>query len=202
MNFFQDLPSPPEQPRPAIHKRPEWLGPPSHELPAVIHVGKFLHRSPGVVVAVKSVEVFSTGCSIHVVWNMRQAEESDEDWAAARERFFQRFPSTPSKDRDPNSALLFGVAFPDGRTTTTAHVRLGMLDGSGPVTGPVLMMHGRGSHGGDDELTGSAELWVWPFPEGGDLRLVAQWKDAGMPEQSVVFDGKELTSAVLDVQKY
>jgi hypothetical protein len=58
MTFFQDLPVPPERPRPPRHVMPVWVGPPANELPVVIHVGNILHRTPGLVMAVKSVEVF------------------------------------------------------------------------------------------------------------------------------------------------
>lgn len=51
-------------------------------------------------------------------------------------------------------------------------------------------------------MTGSAPLWVWPLPDDGGLRLVVQWKEAGMPEQSIVLDGDRVAEAVRDVQSY
>lgn len=77
-----------------------------------------------------------------------------------------------------------------------------MFDGNEPVTGPVLMVNGEGGGGGEDGLTGSARLWVWPLPENGGLRLVVQWKEASMPEQSIVLDGDRIAEAVRDVQSY
>lgn len=77
-----------------------------------------------------------------------------------------------------------------------------MFDGSEPVTGPVLMASGEGGSGSEDELIGSARLWVWPLLEDGDLRLVAQWKEAGMPEQSILLEGQKIAAAARDVQAY
>lgn len=202
MTFFQELPVPPERPRPPRHVMPVWIGPPANELPVVIHIGKFLHRTPGLVMAVKSVEVFSTGCATHVVWTVRRTDETDRQWAAVHDRFFRHPPPGPGFQVDPGSGLLFGVEFPDGGKTTSTHIHPGMFDGNEPVTGPVLMVNGEGGGGGEDELTGSARLWVWPLPENGGLRLVVQWKEASMPEQSIVLDGDRIAEAVRDVQSY
>ena len=116
--------------------------------------------------------------------------------------FFRQPPPGPGFQADPGSGLLFGIELPDGQKTTSAHVRPGMFDGSEAVGGPVLMVNGQGGSGGDDQLTGSARLWIWPLPGKGGLRLVAQWKDAGMPEQSVRLDGDLVTDAVANVQAY
>lgn len=181
---------------------PVWLGPPPNELPGVIHVGKFLHRTPGFTMAVKSAEVFSTGCAVKVVWRVRRTDETDREWASSNERFLRRPVPGPGYAADPDSALLFGIAFPDGRKTTSMQVRPGMFDGSEPVTGPVLLVNGGGRSGSDDELSGSARLWVWPLPEGGDLRVVAQWKEAGMPEQSILLEGDRIAAAARQAQEY
>ncbi|MGX9902226.1 hypothetical protein ACW0JT_24805 [Arthrobacter sp. SA17] len=202
MTFFQDLPQPPERPRAPRHVTPVWLAPPANELPGVLHIGKFLHQAPGFVMAVKSAEVFSTGCAIHIVWTVRRTTESDREWATANGRFFRHPAPGPGYVEDPDSALLFGVAFPDGRKTSSTQIGPGMFDGSEPVTGPVLMASGEGGSGSEDELIGSARLWVWPLPEDGDLRLVAQWKEAGMPEQSILLEGHKIAAAARDVQEY
>jgi len=202
MTFFQDLPRPPERPRPPRHVMPEWLGPPSNELPGVIHIGKFLHRAPGFVMAVKCAEVYSNGCAVDVVWCVRRTSQSDREWAAGNARFFRQQPTGPGYAEDPETALLFGAEFPDGHKTTSTHIRPGMFDGSETVTGPVLVANGQGGSGNDDELTGAARLWLWPLPAGGDLRLVVQWKEAGMDEQSIMLDGGQIAAAALLAQQY
>jgi len=59
MAFFQDFPAPevpswPKAPKPV---RPEWSGAPEDELPAVVHVGQFPHRSPTRILAVRGAEM-------------------------------------------------------------------------------------------------------------------------------------------------
>ena len=89
MTFFRDFPVPNLPPRPKVPKpiRPEWSGAPDDELPAVVHLGKFLHRSSNRVLAVRSAQVFSTGCTLDVSWFIRRADESDQDWAALNAAF-------------------------------------------------------------------------------------------------------------------
>jgi hypothetical protein len=203
MSFFDDLPARPERPRQPKPVPPVWAGPPSDELPAVVSLGQFFHRSAQMVMAAKSVEVFSTGCLIEVVWSVRRADESDSDWSRVTDQCFNRGPYRLDSENGCDGALRFGVAFPDGRKATTAQLHPGMFEGAEPVTGPVLMMAGGGGgSGNDDELFCSSKFWLWPLPLGGDTRVVAQWDDLGMKEESVLVAGEQLGTAAANVQKY
>lgn len=51
-------------------------------------------------------------------------------------------------------------------------------------------------------MSGKASLWLWPLPPAGDLRLVAQWAELGMPEASIAIDGGQLREAGARAQKY
>jgi hypothetical protein len=203
MSFFDDIPEPPQRPRPPRHVPPVWAGPPSDELPAVIAVGQFLHRSERMVMAAKSVEVFSTGCLFEVVWAVRRSGEKDSEWSLIADQCFNRGGYRLDAEGGRGGALRFGVALPDGRKTTASHLHPGMFDGSGTVAGPVLMMAGGGGgSANDDELFASSRFWLWPLPLGGDTRVVAQWGDLGMAEVSVLISGEQLTAAAPKVQKY
>lgn len=70
MTSSKDFPIPPSAPRPpsARFVPPAWAAPPANEPPVAVHLGKFLHRSPHMVVAVRSAEVYSTGCSFSLSW--------------------------------------------------------------------------------------------------------------------------------------
>jgi hypothetical protein len=83
MTFFQDLPVPeePRRSRTVRYVPPAWAGAPAHELPAVVHIGQFLHSSRSFVLAVELAKVYSTGCSLDLTWTLRRAEEDDEAWA-------------------------------------------------------------------------------------------------------------------------
>ena len=82
------------------------------------------------------------------------------------------------------------------------HMPVGPDDPAYHPTSPVLYLQNRGGGGGDDELTGSGFLWLWPLPSAGDLRLVAQWTDMGMSEGSIILDGKQLREAAAGAKKY
>lgn len=206
VTFFQDLPVP-EEPRRGRTTRyvpPAWAGAPAHELPAVVHIGEFLHRTPTFVMAVELAKVYSTGCSFDLTWTLRRAEEDDKAWAELNGAFFGHSHSRESIERRPFAALLFGVQLADGtkaRADSTLHGRYppGTAEQPDP---PVLILRGNGGEGGDDEMSGKASLWLWPLPPAGDLRLVAQWSELGMPEASITINGDQLRGAAAGAQQY
>ena len=203
MSFFDDVPEPPQRPRPPRHVPPVWAGPPSDELPAVVPLGQFLHRSERMIMAVKSVDVFSNGCLIEVVWSVRRSSETESQWSVVTDQCFNRGGYRLDSETGRGGALRFGVALPDGRKTTTSHLHPGMFDGSEQVAGPVLMMAGGGGgSASDEEVFSSTRFWLWPLPLGGDTLLVAQWDDLGMAEVSVPISGELLAAAAPKVQKY
>ncbi|MET3920345.1 hypothetical protein [Arthrobacter sp. UYEF20] len=155
------------------------------------------------VMAAKSVEVFSTGCLIEVVWSVRRGTESDRDWSTVTDQCFNRGRYRLDSEDGRGGALRFGVALPDGRKATTTQLFPGMFDGTDQVTGPVLLMSGGGGGtGSDDEVSLSTKFWLWPLPQGGDTRVVAQWDDIGMKEESIIVTGEQLRTAAAKVQKF
>ena len=209
MTFFQDLsvPQPPRRERTPRYVPPVWAGAPGRELPAVVPVGRFLHLSPTFVMAVEFVKVYSTGCLFELSWKLRrqdQSEEGDEQWGELRASFFSQPHSRWARPNMPLAALLCGVELSDGSRASTG----AMLNGPHPTPDapdpepPVLLFQPRGGGGSDDELAGSGTLWLWPLPPAGDLRLITQWNDMGMPETSITLDGAELRAAAAGVQTY
>ncbi|UVJ39448.1 hypothetical protein [Arthrobacter sp. CJ23] len=200
MSFFDDVPVP-DRPRQPENVPPAWSGPPPDELPDVVSVGRFLKRSGQMVMAVKSIEVFSTGCWINLVWSVRRAKETDREWSLLTGRSFDHPHRTNAYPDD--GGLRIGVAFADGRKTTTTHLHPGMFDGTEPVAGPVLLRSGGGGgSSSDSHAVSNSTLWLWPLPAEGDIRVVAQWDDLGMAEQSVVIEGGLLAEAARKVQNY
>ncbi|WP_050053596.1 hypothetical protein [Pseudarthrobacter siccitolerans] len=204
MTFFQSFPVPPlpPQPRSTRYVPPPWVAPPAHELPAVVHVGKFLHRSPSIVVGVKSAEVFSTGCSFSLSWLCRRVDQNDEDWTDLQEHFHHSGMGF-RQGRSQQTSLMFGVQFPNGSKASTAYQGPHSLRGIGQdPEPPTLALNNGGGSGGDDELSGTGTIWLWPLPPAGEIRLLAQWIALGMPESSVVVDGTQLREAAAATQKY
>lgn len=205
MAFFQDFPLPtqPQRGRQVRYVPPPWSGAPRYELPALVQVGQFLHYSPSRVIAVKGVEVFSTGCNIDLTWIIRRSAETDEEWEALNGVFFQHGFRPKAGQNLLDVLFLFGVELPDGsRAFTGAHGGNRYMDPSQQPTAPVLTFNGGGGSGGDDELAGSGSLWLWPLPDAGDLRLVTQWPALGIDESSLILDGGQLRTAAAGAQAF
>lgn len=203
MTFFQDIPVPPTPPRGRAvrYVPPVWAGAPPYELPVVVHIGQFLHRSPTMVMAVKSADVFSTGCSFDVSWAIRRGEQTDEEWADLNHMFFRPGRAAGSGSGRA-SMLLFGAAFPDGSKSSTGAHPHGFFDDTEEPAPPVLSMRNGGGSSDGDEFSGSGALWLWPLPPAGMLQLVAAWKDFGLEECSIFLDGSRLRAAATGVQKF
>ena len=204
MTFFQDFPVPPLPPRPRSQRYvpPPWAAAPADELPVAVHLGQFVSRTPEMVVAVKSADVFSTGCVFNLSWLFRRGEQSDEDWADLQHLFFQpRMGPRPGSGQQ--TGQLFGIQFPDGSKASTGalgpHV---FMERDQQPEPPVLALNNGGGSGGEDEYSGTGTLWLWPLPPAGDLRLVAQWTDFGLEETTIMLDGGRLRDAVDGVQQY
>ncbi|MEV7663058.1 hypothetical protein [Paenarthrobacter sp. NPDC089316] len=192
MSFFDDLPEPSPWQRQPQPTRPEWSGPPSEELPGIVPVGDFVLRGPHAVLALKLVEVFSTGCLLDLVWSVRRSAESGQEWRDVMERTFQR-PGLPG--------IMMGAALPGGAKAFAADPS--MVEGSEAVAGPVLVYRGGGGgSAGGEHVEGSAQFWLWPLPVEGDLQLVAKWDDFGLGEASLVVPGDALARARDDVRRY
>lgn len=204
MNFFEDfpVPTPPKRDHAPKFVPPPWFGAPENELPGVVHIGKVVYHGPHRVLAVKSAEVYSTGCNFDLVWNARRGDETDNEWATAHSRFFQHGPAPMMGQEALGAVLLFGIVLPDGSKASTGAMNPhAYMDPAVEPEAPVLSFRGGGGGGGDDELNGSGSLWLWPLPEPGNIRLVAQWPDLGIPECSVILDGGRLRAAAGEVQQ-
>ncbi|MFK0039316.1 hypothetical protein ACIQTW_05695 [Paenarthrobacter sp. NPDC090517] len=140
MSFFDDLPEQPARPRQPQPVQPGWYGPPSDELPGVARVGGFFHKSQRMVVALKLVEVYSTGCLLELVWSVRRGNESDQEWREIVEESYNH----PRSSLDTRTGLELGVAFADGRKAVAAiHGPLSFQEAE-DVAGPVLTTLGGG----------------------------------------------------------
>ena len=128
MSFFEHLPEPPARTTPPQPIRPAWSGPPTDELPGTVDIGEFLHRGEHTVLAVKTLEVYSTGCLLTLVWSVRRGNESDGQWRELAEESFNRPLS------GVGSGLELGVKLADDRrVAATFHDASAREDPAGPV---------------------------------------------------------------------
>ncbi|MGF6833393.1 hypothetical protein QF015_001562 [Paenarthrobacter sp. TE4293] len=199
MSFFDDLPGPAERPRQPQQLRPGWSGPPTDELPGVVPLGAFLYSSPRMVVALKLVEVYTTGCLLDLVWSIRRGNESGQEWREILEVSFNH----PRSSLDTRTGLQLGVALSDGTKAAAAIHGPSSFENSNDVTGPVLTTLGGGGGSNNDEHTQfTGRYWLWPLPVEGDTQLVVRWDALGIPESSLVLYGEQLAEALGRVRNY
>lgn len=206
MTFFQDyaVPVPPPRPRTPQFTPPPWVAAPRYELPAVVPVNRFLHKSRNFVMAIGAARVYSTGCVFEMSWMLRRGDEEDRRWAETNAVFHRHAPHLRDGAISVDSVLLFGLQLPDGTTASTSSIA--MYGQSQPLdeepAGPVFDFRPKGGNGGEDDMSAMGELWLWPLPPAGELRLLAQWTGMGMPESSIALDGGQLRAAAAAAQAY
>lgn len=168
---------------------PEWVRAPEDEYPSRVLVREFLARTPGTVLTVSHVDVYSTGIGIAIDWEVRKTNESEAEWQLViLNRFHGRVPD--------DQGLRFGLALGDGTVVTTVdRGRLHEVFGHRPE-GWILMEQGGGGGGGEDRYSSSSVLWLWPQPPAGPIELVAEWAGRGIPESHLVLDDRAIYDAV------
>ncbi|WAJ33755.1 hypothetical protein OUO20_01625 [Arthrobacter sp. FX8] len=125
--------------------------------------------------AVKSVDVFSTGCVFNLSWLFRRDQQSDEDWADLQHLFFQPGRGIRS-GRGQQTGLMFGVQFPDGSKASTGTLGPhGFVERGQEPEPPALVLNNGGGGGGEDEFQGTGSLWLWPLP----LPAASAWFPSG-----------------------
>ncbi|MFP3580821.1 hypothetical protein [Arthrobacter sp. fls2-241-R2A-200] len=198
MTFFDDMPESPQGSRKPQPVRPAWAGPPSNELPGVVHVGDFLHSSERMALAVKLVEVYSTGCLLDLTWTVRRREESDTQWREVMDQGFNH----PGSRTVGDSGLMVGISYADGgKAIATQDVPFAPRHEG--VAGPVLAVLGGGGGAANDEMVqASARYWLWPLPVEADTQIMAQWEALGVPESSLTLSAEELSAALANIRTY
>ncbi|WP_284975466.1 hypothetical protein [Arthrobacter sp. efr-133-TYG-104] len=198
MTFFDDMPESTQGSRKPRPVRPAWAGPPSNELPGVLHIGEFLHSSERMVLALKLVEVYSTGCLLDLAWTVRRRGDSDNQWREVMDQGFNHPGSRTAWD----SGLMVGISYADGGRAIAAQ-DVPAVPGNDDVAGPVLAVLGRGGGAANDEMVqASARYWLWPLPVEADTQLVAQWEALGVPESSLTLSAEELSAALANIRTY
>ncbi|WP_307089799.1 hypothetical protein [Arthrobacter sp. B2I5] len=179
------------------------MAPPRYELPAIVPVGRFAYQSPTFVLAIEAVKVYSTGCNFDLTWMLRRTDQEDRKWAELNAVFHRPAPQVRDGGMSAESVLLLGVQLPDGTKASSSSLAMyAPKSMDQEPDGPVFDYRPRGGNGGEDDMSANGEVWLWPLPPAGDLRLVAQWTDMGMPESSIVLDGAQLRNAAAGARKY
>lgn len=166
-----------DDPRPEPYRRPAWIGPPEDELPGRVLLDDVVASTEGTVVILSELSRYESGISIRLSWMRRRRGESVKDWNFA---MMARHGGGP----DEPGSLRIGIVLPDG--TRLLPIGWHRLSAPDDVKPPTLFTQDGGGGGGEDRYDGSITAWTWwPDATTGDLVLVLEWPDTGIPETHV-----------------
>ncbi|MCD2440692.1 hypothetical protein LQ757_00215 [Agromyces sp. SYSU K20354] len=186
------------RPEPEEFRAPAWMQAPDDELPVRLLLDRVIARNDAAAVVLREVRAFSVGFEVHLDWVLRRRGEDAWEWRRLAES-----ATAGGWSREPeggDSSLRFGLGLADGSKVRKAEFGFAMPGGGSPEPPTAMPRHG-GSSGGDRSVSGSTGLWVWsPEPLRGELRLVLEWTQVGIPICSVPLDGDAIAGATLGVR--
>ncbi|RJQ88194.1 hypothetical protein D5S19_07755 [Amycolatopsis panacis] len=152
-----------------------WIGPPSdHIVPALLPWAVPLGRAERAIVALRAVEVWPEAMTLVLGVYSRDAMEGGPPIA------HRRVPDYRS--------LLVGVSFPDGSRASSESIS---VPTAGQPDEPVL----RVQSGGGTQFHQEHRIFVWPLPSDGQMEIIVQWLERGIPETHNGFDGARIRAA-------
>lgn len=175
---------------------PEWAGPPWHICPGLSPLTVVLGRSSSTAVLVQGIGCYPSGLVLRLVVRLRERGRE------ARRRVWQELDVTHGRGQLsmflPPGGLRWGVELADGRRVTTVDA-YSPWNESPPDAAvawvpdrPVLEGLARPSVFGS---AWSREMWLWPLPPPGPLRLVCSWPDRGVAETTTEVDAGPMRAA-------
>lgn len=160
--FPQPLPSP-------------WLTPPADELPGRVLLDRILFRTDALVLVLRELRRHSTGIVLDLSWSSRRSGQTPREFQQQHNRLMMW---------DEDTYLRAGVVLPDGSSVLPIHLT-GLRDPH-DVQPPTVFLQRGGSGGGADRYDGESAIWLWwPDAQPGDLELVIDWPELGVPELHV-----------------
>ena len=199
-SFFAPVPAtvPPEDvDERASVRNPVWSCPPQDVRPGLVALSVELGRSGSTAVLLEGARAYDDGVVLRVVVVIREATP-----LAERRRVFEQLDITHGRGslhlNLPAGGLRWGFEFSDGRRVTTLSESpwVEMPDGVDPMSWdpghPVLEVLGRPAVFAQ---SWSRDIWLWPLPPPGPLRVVCTWPDRDIIETSTTFDAARLRTA-------
>jgi hypothetical protein len=159
----------------------EWTDPPrDYIVPAVLPVTQPLGRSDRTVIALRMIEVWPAAITLRITVYSRDNLVDDPAEGLIEHR---RVPDY--------NALLVGVLFADGRRASSETIS---VPSASEPDNPVLRARALGGTG----FAVEHEVFVWPLPPDGPLKLVVQWRDRDIAESQTELDGAAIRVAAKD----
>jgi hypothetical protein len=199
-SFFAPVPEsvPPEEiDELASVRNPVWSCPPQDVRPGVVALSVELGRSESTAVLLEGARAYDEGVVLRIVVVIREATP-----LAARRRVFEQLDITHGRGSLhlslPAGGLRWGFEFSDGQRVTTLNDSpwVEMPGGVDPAKWdpghPVLEVLSRPAIFAQ---SWSRDVWLWPLPPAGPLRVVCAWPDREVRETSTTFDATQLRIA-------
>jgi hypothetical protein len=161
--------------------------PPGNEVPGSLALERIIGRTEDLVVVLAGGRLYSGGIDFDVVVLQRNADDSRDEDHALVEQAFADGASAAS-----GTALLLGVEYSDGRTTTNLRFGRHTFAGGDGDDDALCMMSGGGG-GGPGNVR--MRFWLTPPPPAGDLLVVCAWPHRGIPETRTVVAASDLERA-------
>lgn len=173
--FDVDPPEPP--PEPEFPPQPKWSQPPRSELPGRVVLDEVLFRDAATVVLLREVRAYGTGLVIALHWRHRRTSESGSEWDRWVMDGMRHHPGGLDEQ-----AFRIGARLADGtRVLPFAHMHA--WNSPDEIAPPTLLPLGGGGGGGPDETEQDVDAWLWTgAPVSGDLDVVVEWREVGVPE--------------------
>lgn len=176
---------------------PVWAAPPSDVIPGIADLSVDLGRSPDTVVLIEGARAYPQGVLLRLV--VRFYETHRRAGRDLIERLNLHHGRGSLGLALPPGGLRWGVQFADGQKVTSLDESpwaAGVPDGVDPaewvVDHPVMDSIARPSVFMD---TWSRDIWLWPLPPPGGLRLACSWPDRGIAETVTEVDAAVLRQA-------
>jgi hypothetical protein len=174
----------------------QWDGPDPQTRPGLCPLSVVLGRSRTTVVLVEGVRAYPAGVVLRLVVHLRERGRE------ARRRVLAELDVTHGRGQLdlflPSGGLRWGVELADGQRVTTVddytpwNAQPDEWDPDWFPDRPVLIGLGRPTVWGG---AWSRDVWLWPLPPPGPLRLVCAWPDRGITETSTTVDAVPLRQA-------
>jgi hypothetical protein len=203
-SFFPPVPAggaPEEADQDLPWMRADWEGPDWHTRPGLCPLSVVLGRSATTAVLVEGARAYPAGVVLRLVVQLRERGRE------ARRRVLSALDVTHGRGQLdlelPPGGLRWGVELADGQRVTTVddyrawNARPGEWDPDWLPDRPTLTGLGRPSVWGG---AWSRDVWLWPLPPPGPLRLVCAWPDRGIPETSTTVDAGPLRQAAAQAE--
>ncbi|NIZ90322.1 hypothetical protein [Kineococcus rubinsiae] len=177
---------------------PVWAAPPADLIPGVVGFSVELGRSTNTVVLLEGARAYPHGVELRLVLRFRETHRR-----AARdlvERLNLHHGRGSLSLALPAGGLRWGVQFADGQKVTSLDespweatgVPEGVDLAEWLVDHPVMEATTRPS---TFMNTWSRDVWLWPLPPPGVLRLVCSWAERGIGETVTEVDAEVLRQA-------